>query len=255
MKNLQGRTVLVAGAGPNIGQRVATTIAESGAAVVCVDRDAETAGMAADLVSAAGVESLAVAGDISTPDGVADILGQAADRFGLVDALVNNAAVSVPRGTLNITPEEWQLVLGVTLTGTFLMSQEFARRLVDAGKPGAIVNVASTSGHRGRKNAVAYCSAKGGVLNLTRALAMDLAEHHIRVNSVSPTKTGPALADDGSATRDFSEIPLGRLGRPEDQASAVRFLLSDDASFITGMDIRVDGGTLATWGTRSYAAK
>jgi len=256
--NLQGRVALVAGVGPNIGQRVATLLAESGAAVVCVDRDADTAARCAAAVAAAGVDSLAVAGDISTPDGVAKIFGQATERFGVVDALVNNAAVSIPHGTLNTTPEEWQLVMNVTLTGTFLMSQEFARRLIEAQKPGSMVNVASTSGHRGRKNAVAYCSAKGGVLNLTRALAMDLAPHKIRVNSVSPTKTGAAIGDDGSAAasaRDFSEIPLGRLGTPDDQAHAVRFLLSDEAAFITGMDIRVDGGTLATWGTRSYASQ
>ena len=258
MTNLQGRVALVAGVGPNIGQRVATLLAESGAAVVCVDRDADTAARCAAAVAAAGVDSLAVAGDISTPDGVAKIFGQATERFGVVDALVNNAAVSIPHGTLNTTPEEWQLVMNVTLTGTFLMSQEFARRLIEAQKPGSMVNVASTSGHRGRKNAVAYCSAKGGVLNLTRALAMDLAPHKIRVNSVSPTKTGAAIGDDGSAAasaRDFSEIPLGRLGTPDDQAHAVRFLLSDEAAFITGMDIRVDGGTLATWGTRSYASQ
>lgn len=254
MSDLHGRVALVAGVGPNIGQRVATLLAQSGAAVACVDREAETAERCAELVASEGAKALAIAGDISTQDGVRAIFSQAADRFGVVDTLVNNAAVSIPHGTLDTTVEEWQLVVGVTLTGTFLMSQEFASRLIEAGKTGSLVNVASTSGHRGRKNAVAYCAAKGGVLNLTRALAMDLAPHKIRVNSVSPTKTGPALADGGSsAPRDFSEIPLGRLGTPEDQAQAVRFLLSDEADFITGMDIRVDGGTLATWGTRSHA--
>lgn len=256
VSDLHGRVALVAGVGPNIGQGVATLLGQSGAAVVCVDRDGETANRCAELVASEGAESLAIAGDISTGGGVQAIFSQAAERFGVVDTLVNNAAVSIPHGTLNTTAEEWQLVVDVTLTGTFLMSQEFARRLVDAGKPGSVVNVASTSGHRGRKNAVSYCAAKGGVLNLTRALAMDLAPHKIRVNSVSPTKTGAALADDGAsapAARDFSEIPLGRLGTPVDQAHAVRFLLSDEADFITGMDIRVDGGTLATWGTRSHA--
>ncbi|MFI6349041.1 SDR family NAD(P)-dependent oxidoreductase [Streptomyces sp. NPDC050560] len=254
MIDLQGRAALVAGVGPNIGQRVATLLAQSGAAVVCVDRDRETAGRCAALVAAEGGKAVPVAGDVASPAGVSAIFEEVADRVGVVDALVNNAAVSVPRGILDTSYEDWQRVLSVALTGTFLMSQAFARALVAAGRPGSVVNVASTSGHRGRKNAVAYCSAKGGVLNLTRAMAMDLAPHRIRVNSVSPTKTGPALADDGTTTRDFSEIPLGRLGTPDDQAHAVRFLLSDEADFITGLDVRVDGGTLATWGTRSYAS-
>lgn len=254
MSGLHGRVALIAGVGPNIGRHIAMHVGANGAAVVCVDRDESTATQTADAVAAIGAESMAVAGDISNPTGVQDIFARAAERFGAVDALVNNAAVSVPGGILDASLDDWQRVLDVAMTGTFLMSQEFARRLVDAGRSGAIVNIASTSGHRGRKNAVAYCSAKGGVLNMTRAAAMDLAPFEIRVNSVSPTKTGPALADDGSGSRDFSEIPLGRLGAPQDQANAVLFLLSDEASFVTGMDIRVDGGTLATWGTRSYAS-
>ena len=156
-------------------------------------------------------------------------------------------------GLLHTELDVWRRVLDVGLTGTFLVSRAVARRLIDADREGAIVNIASTSGHRGRRNAVAYCSAKAGVLNLTRAMAIDLAPHSIRVNSVSPTKTGGSLAHgDDKTTRDFSEIPLKRLGRPEDQAAAVRFLLSPAAAFITGEDVRVDGGSLATWGTRSY---
>lgn len=255
MSKLQGRVALIAGVGPNIGQQVAAQVGRLGAAVVCVDRDETTAARAAEAVGETGAEALAVAGDISSPGGVQEIFARASERFGVVDSLVNNAAVSIPLGILDTTLDDWRRVIDVSMTGTFLMSREFGRRLVDAGRTGAIVNIASTSGHRGRKNAVAYCSAKGGVLNMTRAVAMDLAPYGIRVNSVSPTKTGQALADDGSGSRDFSEIPLGRLGDPQDQANAVTFLLSDDASFITGMDIRVDGGTLATWGTRSYASK
>jgi NAD(P)-dependent dehydrogenase (short-subunit alcohol dehydrogenase family) len=232
---------------------VATLLGQEGATVVCVDRDADTAARAAALVTEAGGHGVAIAGDISTPEGVAAIWQAAAEQVGVVDHLVNNAAVSIPGGVLNVSFEQWQLVTAVTYTGPFLMSQAYAKQLIAAGRGGSMVNVASTSGHRGRKNAVAYCSAKGGVLNMTRAIAMDLAPHGIRVNSVSPTKTGTPIGDDGTSERSFSEIPLGRLGRPIDQANAVRFLLSDDAEFITGLDIRVDGGTLATWGTSSYA--
>jgi len=250
--DLSGRVALVAGVGPNIGQGVASLLAQSGASVVCLDYRPDVAKQCAEAIISDGGAALDVVADITSPDAIERALDAAEARFGVVDALVNNAAVAVPHGTLDTTLEEWQRVLAIALTGPFLLAQAVARRLVDAGKPGAIVNVASTSGHRGRKNAVAYCSAKGGVLNLTRAMCIDLAPYGIRVNSVSPTKTGKSLADDGGVARDFSEIPLGRLGRPVDQAGAIRFLLSDEASFITGLDIRVDGGSLATWGTRSY---
>jgi NAD(P)-dependent dehydrogenase (short-subunit alcohol dehydrogenase family) len=123
---------------------------------------------------------------------------------------------------------------------------------VAAKKTGAIVNVASTSGHRGRRNAIAYCSSKGGVLNFTRAMAVDLAPHGIRVNSVSPTKTGRSVGNlESAGIRTYDEIPLGRLGDPQDQANAVLFLASDRAAFITGADLRVDGGAIATWGSRT----
>lgn len=255
MQSLTGRVALVSGTGPNIGQEVATLLAEEGAKVVCLDREEKNANDAVALVEKAGSEGVAVVGDLSTAEGIAAIWAEVAEKVGTVDALVNSAAVSIPGSVLDVTPEQWDLVTAVTFTAPFLMSQAFAKQLIAAGKRGSMVNVASTSGHKGRKNAIAYCSAKGGVLNMTRALAMDLAPHGIRVNSVSPTKTGAPIGDDGTQTRDFSEIPLGRLGRPRDQANAIRFLLSDEAEFITGLDIRVDGGTLATWGTKSYASK
>ena len=155
---------------------------------------------------------------------------------------------------MSMTYEEWRKVTSVVLDGTFLVSQAVAKHMIAAKKKGAIVNIASTSGHRGRKNAIAYCTAKGGILNFTRAMAQDLAPYGIRVNSVSPTKTGASVgAIESAAGRDFAEIPLGRLGRPQDQANAVLFLVSDLAEFITGVDLRVDGGTLSTWGTRSQA--
>jgi NAD(P)-dependent dehydrogenase (short-subunit alcohol dehydrogenase family) len=253
MATMEGRVALVAGVGPNIGSAVAMVLAEAGAAVVCNDLDGAQAEKTAQDLLDAGFKALAAPGDITDSAVVERLLDDAAAEFGTVDALVNNAAVSSSHGLLDMPADEWQRVVTVTLTGPFLTAQAVARRLVADGKPGAIVNLGSTSGHRGRRNAIAYCSAKGGVLNMTRAMAIDLAPHGIRVNSVSPTKTGAALAKDQGPGRDFSEIPLGRLGRPVDQAAAIRFLLSDEAAFITGEDLRVDGGTLATWGTRSYS--
>ena len=125
--------------------------------------------------------------------------------------------------------------------------------MTTAGQPGVVVNIASTSGHRGRKNALPYVTAKAAILNFTRALAVELARHGIRVNSVSPTKTGHGVTGlERADSRSFDEIPLGRLGRSQEQADAVLFLCSEQAAFITGEDIRVDGGALASWGTRSH---
>ena len=118
---------------------------------------------------------------------------EASRRHGTIDILVNNAGVTVPKSLLTISIEEWRLVTRTIQEGAFLCSRAVAKRLIDAKKPGAIVNIASTTGHRGRKNAIAYATAKGGILNFTRALAVEMAPHQIRVNSVSPTKTGASV--------------------------------------------------------------
>jgi NAD(P)-dependent dehydrogenase (short-subunit alcohol dehydrogenase family) len=253
MIDLSGRVALVTGTGPNIGGTIAATLARAGAAVICNDKRAPQAEAAASAIRAAGHRAMALACDICDPVAVGEMIARAEQEFGSpVDLLVNNAGVSLPKGLLATSVEEWDLVTGVVLKGMFVVTKTVVARLVETGRKGVIVNIASTSGHRGRKNAIAYCTSKGGVLNFTRALAAELAPNGIRVCSVSPTKTGGALAGEDAASRDFGEIPLGRLGRPEDQANAVLFLASDLASFITGEDIRVDGGTLATWGTKSH---
>ena len=254
MLSLSGRIALVTGAGPNIGRSIAVTLGRAGAIVVCNDLEGERARASADAVTAAGGKAVALAADISDPAQARSLIERAEREAGVVDVLVNNAGVTIPRSILTMSYAEWRKITAVVLDGMFLMSQAVARRLVELKKGGVIINIASTSGHRGRRNAIGYCTAKGGVLNFTRAMAQDLAPHGIRVNSVSPTKTGASVgALEGAGSRDFAEIPLGRLGRPQDQANAVLFLASDLAEFITGEDLRVDGGTLSTWGTRSQS--
>jgi NAD(P)-dependent dehydrogenase (short-subunit alcohol dehydrogenase family) len=247
--DLSGRVALVTGAGPNIGQAIAATLARAGATVLCNDLKPDLAQAAA---KSAGGKAHPLPFDITDPDQVEKAVDEASKKYGPIDILVNNAGVTVPRGLLTISIEQWRLVTRTIQEGAFLCSRAVVKRLIDAKKPGAIVNIASTTGHRGRKNAIAYATAKGGILNFTRALAIECAPHKIRVNSVSPTKTGASVgAVESAGARSFDEIPLGRLGQPQDHANAVLFLVSDDASFITGIDLRVDGGTLATWGTRS----
>ncbi|MGA1207822.1 MAG: SDR family NAD(P)-dependent oxidoreductase [Litorivicinaceae bacterium] len=251
--DLSGRVALVTGAGPNIGGEIAATLARAGAAVICNDLREDLAQQAVDKIVSEGGRALAISCDISDESAVHAMYEAGSSHFASpISILVNNAGISLPKGLLDTSYEEWLRVTGIILGGTYNNCREFSRRLIDAEMPGSIVNIGSTSGHRGRKNAIAYCTSKGGILNFTRALAIELAPFGIRVNSVSPTKTGGALAGGSAASRDFSEIPLQRLGRPQDQANAVLFAVSDLASFITGEDIRVDGGTLATWGTKSH---
>jgi NAD(P)-dependent dehydrogenase (short-subunit alcohol dehydrogenase family) len=249
---LKGRTALVTGAGPNIGQEICSVLAGQGANVACNDVDPARARACAGRIEKEGGAALAVTGDITDPAQVKAMVERVVERFGGIDILVNNAAMTIPKGLLHISLEEWRRNLDVILTGTFLCSRSVAEVMVRQGRGGTIVNIASTSGHRGRAGALAYCTAKGGILNMTRAMAMDLVPHRIRVNSVSPTKTGVSVGGlEREGERTFDEIPWGRLGRPSDQAHAVLYLVSDEAEFVTGIDLRVDGGALATWGART----
>lgn len=244
METLNGKVALVTGAGPYIGQAIVRTLAAKGAAVLCNNLDAAFASDLAAKVNAEGGRAVAAPGDVSDPDVVNGFITLAERTFGPIDILVCNPTTPGKHGLLETSLAEFQRVLEVVLTGSFLCAKAVAQRLVELERPGAIVLVASTSGHRGRPDALAYCTAKGGTLNMVRALAMDLARYRIRVNSATPTKTGPRH-------RSWDEIPLGRLGDPQDLANAVAFLVSEDAAFITGEDLRVDGGSLATWGVGS----
>lgn len=252
MGELDKRVALVTGTGPNIGRAIAATLAGAGATVLCNDIDAAATQATAEAVTDAGGKAFPLPFDVADRAAVRNSIEAAGKDHGIIDILVNNAALTVPKSILNVSYEEWTRIIDINLTGTFLCSQAVAQALVAAKKTGAIVNIASTSGHRGRTNAIAYCSSKGGVLNLTRAMAVDLAPHGIRVNSVSPTKTGLSVgALESTGIRTFDEIPLGRMGDPQDQANAVMFLASDRASFITGTDLCVDGGAICTWAAKT----
>ena len=242
---LQGKVAIVTGTGPNIGQAIAKTLSREGCRVACSDIDLSRAQKVVQEIIASGGNAITVEADITAASQVKAMVERAVAEFGGIDILVNNAAISIPKGILDISEEEWRRSVDITLTGTFLCCKYVAQVMVKQKSRGRIVNIVSTSGHRGRKNVIAYCATKGGVLNLTRAMAIDLAPYGIRVNSVSPTRTGIALAT--GQPHSGVGIPLGRSGRPQDQAEAVLFLVSDEADFITGADLLVDGGSLATW--------
>ena len=245
--SLDGKVAIISGAGPNIGRQIATTLAENGARVVCLDVRSDAAQATAEALTTKGFESLAVQADITVPDDVARAVDQVVEKFGAVDILVNNAAITHRAGLLEADVDSWRKVVDVILTGTFLSTQRAAQQMIAQGTGGAIVNIASTSGHRGKAGAIAYQTAKAGILNFTRGAAMELAPYGIRVNSVTPTQTGTPVGGGVARSDDTTpgSIPRGRWGRPTDQAQAVLFLVSDSADFIVGVDLPVDGGNLA----------
>ncbi|MPZ88251.1 MAG: SDR family oxidoreductase [Nitriliruptorales bacterium] len=176
------------------------------------------------------------------------------EAFGGVDILVNNVAISDRgRTVLELDEELWHKVLGATLDSVFLCSKYVARQMVDQGRGGAIVNIGSTSGYRGRSNATAYSTAKGAVINLTRSLAAQLGRHGIRVNTVTPNKVGSPVGEDVEPADRKRANLLGRGAAPDDIANAVCFVVSDEAGFVTASDVLVDGGALyggaVDWGT------
>src|SRR5215813_11381899 len=242
---LAGQVAIITGAGRNIGADTARLLAREGAKVAVVDMDRTRAErVAADIEKADGAAAPFVA-DVSSEADISRLVKDVVAEFGRVDVLVNNAAISDNKHVLEITKAEWDKVIAVTLTGPFLMSQHVARQMVAQGSGGRIVNIGSTSGFFGRSRAIAYTAAKGGVANLTRSLAVQLASHKIRVNGVVPNKIGsPVGKDEFDPTRPVVNL-VGRPGVPMDLARVILFLVSDESEFIAGEMLFVDGGVSA----------
>ncbi len=241
----EGQVAIVTGAGRNIGERIAEVLAGDGAKIAVVDLDPGRAGQVTHKLAEAGHEAETFVADVSDNDAVQELVRAVVARFGRIDILVNNVAISDNRHVLEITEEEWDDTIRVTLKAPFLMAKHVAHHMVDHGIAGKIVNIGSTSGYRGRGSACAYSAAKGGVANLTRSLAFQLAPHGIRVNSVSPNRTGsPVGIQEVDPNRYFKNL-VNRAGVPDDTAQVVAFLCSDAASFVCGENIFADGGVMA----------
>jgi NAD(P)-dependent dehydrogenase (short-subunit alcohol dehydrogenase family) len=219
--------------------------AAEGANVVILDRD----GAGAEKVAATiGGSAMAACVDVTSEDQVRDAMRAAAERFGTIHALVNNAGVAVRRSASELEDEDWKRVIDVNLRGAFLCSKYALPYVAQQG--GSIIHMASIVGITGVRNRAAYAASKGGLVALTRNMAMDYAEQRVRVNCICPgfvrtPFTAAWLAEPGRDARLTSLHPLGRLGEPEDIAKAVLFLASDDSSWITGQVIAVDGGFTA----------
>jgi NAD(P)-dependent dehydrogenase (short-subunit alcohol dehydrogenase family) len=242
---LKDQVAIITGAGRNIGEDTAKLLAQEGAKIAVVDFDQERGQKVASDIIAMGGQAQAFLTDISSESDIKQLMHDLVGLWGGVDILVNNAAISDNKHILEITKAEWDQVIAVSLTGPFLMSKMAAEVMIKHRSGGKIVNVGSTSGFFGRKRAVAYASAKGGLVSLTRAMAVQLAPHNIRVNAVIPNKIGsPVGKSEFDPTRPVVNL-RGRNGLPMDLARAVLFLVSDDSDFIVGDALFVDGGVSA----------
>jgi len=242
---LNGKVAVVTGAGRGIGRAISVAMAREGASLVMSDRDEEIVRSAAMKIRS---NVIVVKADISNDSDVAELVHHAIDAFGKIDILVNNAGIGATTLFLESSREEFERVVRVNLIGTFLVSQAVGRRMVER-KYGRIINIASLSGQKGGVGRSAYGSSKAGVELLTKVMAVELADSGIAVNAIAP---GPILTDVAKTmhtveTREAYHrlIPQRRYGEPEDIAEAAVFLASDEAKYITGHTLNVDGGFLA----------
>jgi NAD(P)-dependent dehydrogenase (short-subunit alcohol dehydrogenase family) len=241
---LKDQVAIVTGAGRNIGEEIAKLFAAEGARVAIVDLDRPRGERVAEAIRKAGGDAELFVADVCKGSEVEALVSAVVGRFGRIDVLVNNVAVSDNKHIFDITEEEWDRVLAVTLKSQFLMGKHVGRQMAAQGG-GRIINIGSTSGFMGRSRAVAYSAAKGGVANLTRAMAAQLAPHNIRVNAIVPNKIGsPVGRDEFDPSRPVPNMPK-RPGQPEEAAKAVLFLASHDSSFVYGANLFVDGGVSA----------
>jgi NAD(P)-dependent dehydrogenase (short-subunit alcohol dehydrogenase family) len=250
-RRLDGRVALITGAGGDIGRAMARRFAAEGARVACADIDLPKAQACAAETAAGGSAAFAVHCDVADAASASAAVAAILARCGALHVLVNNAAVASPYVSVDAMDEAaWRRALDVNLTGAFLMSKFAVPAIADAGG-GAIIHVASQIGHVGKAGRGAYGATKAALIHLARIMAIDHAPQHIRVNSLSPgaVLTSRVVARYGSeeAARDAlaHAYPLGRIALPDEIAAAAAFLASDDASFVTGTDLLVDGGYVA----------
>jgi 3-oxoacyl-[acyl-carrier protein] reductase len=240
MARLDGKVAIVTGAGSGIGRGIAERFAEEGARVVVDDVDAETA---AEVAGAIG--GLAVAADVSSSPDVDRLFDTTIEQLGGVDVLVNNAGlIDVERHVLEADEAWWDRVIAVNLKGQFLCALRAAKWMAEHGG-GAIVNLSSGGARAAHRGMVAYDASKGGVEAMTRALALDLAPYGIRVNAIAPGSIDVRGFTPEEAAKRGETVPLGRVGTPADMAGPAVFLASDDAAYVTGVAISVDGGLIA----------
>jgi NAD(P)-dependent dehydrogenase (short-subunit alcohol dehydrogenase family) len=243
---VDGRVAVVTGAGRGIGRGCALGLAEAGADVVAVSRSRGELEEVARAVQDMGRKARALVCDVTDADQVADAIGS----LERVDVVVGSAGTNIPEPFVDVSEEHLDALLAVNVKGTFLVAQAAARQMIEARSGGAIISITSQMGHVGAPNRTVYCTTKHAVEGMTKAMAVELAPHSIRVNSVAPTfvetpMTEPFLADESFRADVERRIPLGRVGRVEDVVGAVVYLASPAAALVTGTSLLVDGGWTA----------
>ena len=244
---LDGRRTLVTGAGRGIGLACAEALAAAGAHVTLLSRTRGELERAAEEIEAAGGTADVLVCDCTDAEAVAEVIGGAPGHW---DVLVNNAGTNVPQTFLEVTREAFEEIMRINVAGAFFVAQTVAAKMAAAGTGGSIINMSSQMGHVGGARRSVYCASKHAMEGMTKAMAIDLAPHRIRVNTVCPTfiltpMTAAFLEDEAFHADTLGRIPLGRLGEPRDVSGAVVFLASDASSLITGSALKVDGGWTA----------
>ncbi len=243
--DLAGKVVVVTGAGKGIGEAIAERFGSVGSSVVVNDVDAESAISVAESIKAAGGTAIAAPADVSDSAQVDAMFDAAIEEFGTVDVLINNAGLVSPMLHFFDADEDWwRRIIDVNLTGHFLCCHRAARIMAKQGG-GSIINMSSGGATRAHRSFTAYDASKGGIEALTRAMALDLGPYNIRVNALMPGSIDTAGMDDEARKYRGVNIPAGRIGDPFDMTGPALFLASDDAGYVTGDVIKVDGGMLA----------
>lgn len=251
---LQNKICLVTGGGSGLGRAIAERFGAEGARVAVVGRRADALAQTVATIEAAGGEACAIASDITLPESAAGCVRDALARWGRIDVLVNNAGAVIRKPCAEMTIEEWDRVMDINLRAVFLMCHEVLPHMI-AGGGGSIVNIASVSAARGQPSACSYSASKAGVCNFARSIANDYGRHGIRANNILPGLVETELSrsrlrpgetwEEVVAAQFLHHYPLGRIGAPADIANAALFLASDEASWISGVDLPVDGGYMA----------
>ena len=252
---LEDKIAIVTGSSLGIGRAIAVAFAREGASLTINYRSHPEQGKeAVEEIEKSGGKAISVQADVSEPEGVKDLIQQTVQEFGRIDVMVNNAGIEQKVPFLETPLEVWEKVISVNLTGVWIGCQEAARQMASQGNGGRIINVSSVHEDLPMPTNSPYCAAKGGVRMMMRTIAVELAPHGITVNNIAPgaveTPINKNLDDHPEQRQELiSEIPLGRIGRPEDVASVAVYLASDASSYSTGSTFFVDGGMMRRSGS------